>query len=75
MSGRWVLRIVYEPAAASQKCRSAFVLSFWENKKERLALLSVLFRRATKQASRSLADTETELEGRGNEATILVAER
>ena len=75
MSGRWDLRIAYEPTAASRKCRSGFVLSFLENEKERLASLSVLSRRAAKRASRSLVDTETELGGRGNGATILKAER
>ena len=50
-------------------------MNVWVNEKERLASLSVLSRRATKRASRSLANTETELEGRGNVATILVAER
>ena len=76
MSGhRWALWIAYEPAAVSRKCQSAFVLSFWVNEKKRLASLSVVSQRATKRASRSLADTETELEGHGNGATTRVAER
>ena len=67
------LTIVYEPAVASRKCQSAFVLSFWVNKKERLASLSVLSRRATKQASNSLVDTEIELGGRSSRTATLAA--
>ena len=53
----------------------AFMLSLCVNKKERLALTSVLSLRATKQASHSLADTDTKLGGCGSGATTRAVER
>ena len=53
----------------------AFKLSFLDNEKEKLASLSVFSRRATKRASCSLDDTETELGGRCSRATTLLVER
>ena len=61
-----------------QLCRPlallAFEMCFWDDKKRRLALLSMLSSRAAKQASGSFAKAETKLKGHISRVAILAEE-